>query len=154
MRADPDVALGPTQRLGRLVGDGAGHGSSQRGLHLGGRVAGAGVDQGALDRQARVEDLDVPANGLALGFFLGLFLVLILDKGLFLFLFQFVSGFQFQGIRPDHLQIRSAFIAANGFAFVDVFFIKASIVAFNNWAPGDEMIHNYAKHLRLQGLPG
>ncbi len=60
VRADPHLALGPAHDLRRGVGDGARHAAAQRRLHAGRGVAGAGVDDGALERQAGVQQLDAP----------------------------------------------------------------------------------------------
>src|ERR1035438_5585048 len=38
-------------------------------------------------------------------------------------LLQFLGGFQFERVGPDHLQVRSTLVATDGVAFVHIFFI-------------------------------
>ena len=62
VRPDPHLTLGPADHLDRGVGDGAGDTAAQGRLRAGGGVAGAGVDQGALERQAGVQQFHAPAR--------------------------------------------------------------------------------------------
>src|ERR1017187_575681 len=53
----------------------------------------------------------------------GFFLVRVLLEVLVFVLLQFFGGFQFEGVGPDYLQVRSTLVATDGVAFVHIFFI-------------------------------